>query len=238
METNTPDQKHDQNQWGWKRRGGMHFHKPDCKCRPCSGSRKRKAQAELGAAGAGGENLAPKAPKRKVKALVKAERHSEPVEIIHADGVFDKHQRSHRDRVSQWLLMRQKGMKNGEIAAQMGIQLQTLHTYLSKATKEGWLIFDDPAERLEHEIAPLVVENVKEFLGPTVEDRHRVKMTIETAKGLGLFQSHQAVKVEGGDSKTALVLNIEFTGDPTKVTKGGNIVGTPKVIDVTPEKVE
>lgn len=120
--------------------------------------------------------------------------------------------------------MRSQGMRNKDIAARLGIQPQTLNTLISKATKAGWLKFDNPEERLEHELTPLIVDNIKHYL---VEGDK--KMTIEAAKGVGLFKSHQAVKVEGNDQQMVLAIKIETPNgfDPATVV-AGTIVGKPK----------
>lgn len=138
-----------------------------------------------------------------------------------------------RDRVVQYIFGRQQGMTQAEIAQKMGIRHTTLSSILAKATKAGLLEFDLPADRLEHELPSRIVDNIKEFLGPTAEDNHRLKMTIEAAKGMGLFKSHQAVKIDGPAAGTILALNIQFQDSSDGVQRqAGNIVGTPKTIDV------
>lgn len=147
-------------------------------------------------------------------------------EVIHADIIVAKG-RSHRDRIAEWALMRSQGMKNVDIAVKLGIAPSTLNTLISKAAREGWLKFDHPAERLEFELAPLIVDNIKEHL--VNGDK---KMTIEAAKGIGLFKAHQAVKVENESPQMVLALKIETPAgyDPTtQVT--GVIVGRPKAVE-------
>lgn len=133
--------------------------------------------------------------------------------------------RDARSRIAEWALLRSQGMKTKDIAIRMGIQPQSLHTLISKASRQGWLQFSDPAERLEHELAPLIVDNIKSHL--LEGDK---KMTIEAAKGIGLFKSHQAVKVENESPQMVLALKIETPVgfDPTTVVTG-TIIGVPKV---------
>ena len=138
-----------------------------------------------------------------------------------------------RERMVQYVLLRGKGLTHAEIAERLGIRLATLQTNIRKAVKEGILCFDDASERLEYELTSGIVDNIKEFLGPTADDRHRLKMTIEAAKGIGLFKSHQALKVDSNQGATVLALNIQFQDSNDGIVRqAGNIVGAPRTIDV------
>ena len=141
-----------------------------------------------------------------------------------------------RDRMAIYALCRAKGMRGPEIAAQMGIQVTTLHSLVSKATRLGIIKFEHPADRLEYELTPQIVDNIKEFLGPTADDAHRLKMTVEAAKGTGLFKSHQAVKIESDTPPMVLALKFELGTSPAS-TQGGTIIGTPRLplIDIVAE---
>jgi hypothetical protein len=130
--------------------------------------------------------------------------------------------RTPRDHVARWIEMRSQGMRNIEIAPILGITPHTLNCIIVKATKEGWLKFESPADRLEQELSHLVVDNVEHHL----KKRDR-RMTIEAAKGLGLFKSHHAVKVENDAPKAVLALKIEPLDGPADVIEG-NIIGKPK----------
>jgi len=65
-----------------------------------------------------------------------------------------------------------------EAAKRMGIAKSTLVTLIQRANKAGWLKFDDPLARMEHEIVPKVVDGLKKLLDEG--DRQTI---IETAKG-------------------------------------------------------
>lgn len=119
-------------------------------------------------------------------------------------------------------MQRSQGLKNTEIAARMGIQSDTLNTLISKAVKQGWLQFESPADRLEFELAPMVVDNVRGFL--EAKDK---QVTLEAAKGLGLFKTHQALKVEGDQAPAIIAIKIDMI-EPQTMRPGGTIVGTPK----------
>jgi transposase len=191
-------------------------HRADCGCRPCKAARRRAEEA-----------IAHGDRERAEVALVKVqEPDDDAIEEppIQAD-IVTVSRRDARSRIAEWALLRSQGMKTKDIAAQMGIQPQSLHTLISKAARQGWLQFSNPAERLEHELAPLIVDNIKSHL--LEGDK---KMTIEAAKGIGLFKSHQAVKVENESPQMVLALKIETPVgfDPTSVVTG-TIIGVPKV---------
>lgn len=132
-----------------------------------------------------------------------------------------------KERVAQYVMLRAQGLRHPEIAQKMGIQISTLHSILHDASKNGLIVWENPSEKLEYALAPKIVDNIEEFLGPAADDAKRLKMTIEAAKGIGLFKSHQAVKVEGDAPKTVLALNIEFGGEV--VGRRGNVVGAPTI---------
>jgi predicted transcriptional regulator len=129
--------------------------------------------------------------------------------------------------VAQYVHYRARGIESKkEIAERMGLSYKTLQLYVSQACKAGWLTFTDPMERIENEIIPRTLDNITHFL-----DAKSEKMTIEAAKGTGLFKSYQSVKVDGDMPQTVLALRIE-TADPSKTTVlSGKIVGTPKQLE-------
>ena len=136
--------------------------------------------------------------------------------------------RAARDRIAEWVVLRAQGMRNVEIAAKMGIQASSLSTLINRAVKQGWLQFESPADRLEHELAPMVVDNVRDFL--IAKDK---QVTLEAAKGLGLFKTHSALKVEGDQASTVFAIKIDMI-EPTVARAGGVIVGTPKLPGTLP----
>ena len=148
----------------------------------------------------------------------------EPIDASDPNAIIVVKDASPRSKVAEWVLMRAEGTSNAVIAKKLCISLPLLETYIYKGCKEGWLKLHSPTDRMEHVIVPKIVDNVEHFID--AKDR---TMTIEAAKGMGIFKSHQAIKVEGQSSPTMLALKIEMTGEPTK--GGGNILGTPKTID-------
>ena len=65
--------------------------------------------------------------------------------------------------------------------------------------------FDDPADRVQYGLAHKVVDNIEYHLNK----KDRV-ITIETAKGIGLFRAHQTIKSESEAPNMLLALKIEM----------------------------
>lgn len=129
-----------------------------------------------------------------------------------------------RANVLRYAQLKADGHKKSEIASRMGISVESLDNQVRRAVKEGWLVIEDPHERFQTEIVPEVVENIKFFI-----KKKDLKMTIEAAKGAGIFKSHAALKVEGEAPQTILALKIEMppsmAANPPKIT---GIVGKPR----------
>ena len=185
--------------------------------------RARTEKAKLGGTGSGGTAMV---PQQRELATV-GEESIEQDGIIYAEPILIRPNNSARARISEFVILKTQGFSNIDIAGRMGIKPSTLNTLISRATREGWLKLDDPEERLELELKPIVVDNVKEYLTSKDNDAARLKMTIEAAKGVGLFKSHQAVKVEGQAQQMVLALRFE-TPDVPQIIEG-HVLGTPKI---------
>lgn len=138
--------------------------------------------------------------------------------------------KSARARIAQLLALRAMypDITNTEIAARMGIKATSLNTLIWRSTKEGLIQFDDPMDKLEYEIIPKVVDNLKAYLD-SADDGARLKTTLETAKGT-IFRQYQEVKGVNQNPQTVLALKIEMPdGDSIKLA-AGQIVGKPKVL--------
>ena len=194
-----------------KRSGGPAFHKPGCGCNPCS-ARRRKEEAES----RGIRQDTTELPAKQDQVL------NGDLPPILVKG------RSHRDRIADWAIMRaaEPTLSNKDIAAQLGVTEGSLNVMISRAVKEGWLIFEDPMKRLEHEIIPTVTDNLKYWL-----KKKDKTVTIETAKGT-LFPAYKEAKGIQEAPNTILAIKIEPAqqNDPTVEIKSfkGTIVGTPK----------
>jgi hypothetical protein len=108
-----------------------------------------------------------------------------------------------------------------------GFSPRTLYGIIYRATKEGWLRFEDPVQRIENEIIPKVVDNLSRML-----DEGNERVTIETAKGT-IFRKYQEEQGISDAAQTILALKIEQPdGTETKILTG-RIVGRPKAIPTT-----
>lgn len=201
--------------------GGPAFHKnPDCKCNACS-SRRRKEEAVAQSDRTGRD------------ALVSNPQAIQKRGIVDADMPLMTQGRSVKDRVAQWVLIRQQepGIKNAEVARRLGIGVHHLNTLISRAHKEGWLRFDDPISRLEHEIIPKVMDNLSLFL-----DQKDKQVTIEAAKGT-IFKSYQESKGITETPQTVVAIRIEAADpDSTRVITGTIVGQGREIIDTEVEK--
>jgi predicted transcriptional regulator len=191
--------------------GGPSFHKEGCTCRPCS-TRHRKAEALL----RGDGSQATITPQK----VIEADLGEPSAPLMRAQD------RTIRGRIADFITMRALDPKltNKEIAEKLGISPTTLNNYISTAVKQGWLRFDDPISRIEHEIIPKTLDNLSHML-----DEGSEKVTIEVAKGT-IFHHYKESKTEGKGPSNILVLNIETVAPPNIEVRSikGTIVGAPK----------
>src|ERR1700677_2020327 len=145
--------------------GGYLSHKPGCTCRFCE-ARRRSTETLVKSTGLLPEEVESLSPAKRRK-LIKGIT----APVLSVPNATPQYY------VQQWML--QKTLDPGitvKIAAQrMGIVDRTLHRHIKKGLKEGWLQFDDPMEKLEHEIIPKVVTNISELL-----DKKDKYVTMET----------------------------------------------------------
>ena len=192
---------------------GLRNHKPGCQCFGCTGKgrpRPRKTEALAGGTGAGGGPL-------DASPRPAAELALPPLKTF---------KRTARARVGDWIKARalEPGITDIEVARRMGISPTSLKSHISKATKEGWLQFDDPLADLEYTIIPKVTENLKLFL-----DARDKQVTIETAKGT-IFKQFQDSKGISDAPQTVLALKIEQPEGAAQIVTG-KIVGRGKSFD-------
>lgn len=203
--------------------GGPDFHREGCKCNACVA---RRRKAETLADGAGPAGLVPaqsNSPKAKDTILTDLP--------LPNHGVM-------RHRIKLWLQWKaiEPDLTHKDAAKRMGIAPQTLTNTIHKATKEGWLKFEDPLNEMRYEIMPMVTHNLKYYLQQGDKD-----VTIKTAQGT-LFK--QFLDSEGIKEAPTNVLAIKIErseNDAGVAVARGKIVGTPRsleIIDVTPETTE
>ena len=200
--------------------GGTLTHKnPDCKCYGCT-ARRRKTQALALAVREGGSAL--ESPD--VKKVIHAD--DETLVTLGTGLPADFNARA-RDVVGRYVALRamDPSINKTESAKKLGISERSLYRYLTLATKNGWLRFDDPIDRLEHEIIPKTLDNLQRFL-----DEGDRTVTIEAAKGT-IFAAYKASKEVGSSQQPILALKIELApGADANVSVGGNVFGKPKEI--------
>jgi len=197
-------------------RGAGSHKDPNCGCISCA-ARRRKEEALARSAGEGGTALAPV---------------SKENEIIYADREVGQGGVP-RQTIVKWLNLKaiEPNITQVEAAQRLGIAYSTLRNYIYRANAEGWLRFEDPLARLEHEIVPSAVQNLSIML----KDQDRVA-TLETLKGT-LFRTYQDIHGSKDAPQTILALKIEMSGGESPKFIEGHIVGTPKIVveeDETP----
>lgn len=157
---------------------------------------------------------------------------------VEMDGLKRDTHKTTKKRVADWLAMRflEPDLTTAECAKRMGINPSTLYTHINRATKAGWLRFNDPLSRIEHEIIPKTLDNIKMFL-----DEGDKQVTIETAKAT-VFRQFQESKVAAPTNLNVLSLKIELAPGvtlPSIEMTSNHVVGKPihviDVIDVEPE---
>ena len=192
---------------------GRGSHKPDCKCPPC--------QARSGAKAA---HTGPTGELEVIKTLDRT--------VVNADlpPIYGQSFKA-RARIAEWVAIRAANphLTTKEIAEQMGMTYVALQSVIRRATKEGWLQFDDPMSQLEYEVVPKVLDNLNKLL-----EAGDKTATLETAKGT-VFKRYQAEHGAGEGQQNLLALKIEMVPaaiDSTKMDVAvGQIVGVAKHVD-------
>ena len=121
-----------------------------------------------------------------------------------------------RKKVARILVLKLAGRKTSEIAKRLDTTPDTIRHYLYIAGKNGWLTADgmelaDPAEQLVYEASHKIVRNINQALDGTAPLKpQQYDMTVEAAKGIGMFKSHSASKVEGQVSMPSLEIKFEM----------------------------
>lgn len=130
-----------------------------------------------------------------------------------------------------YIALKARGMKLQGISDTLQIPKDTIKTYVARAHKAGWLEPRDldVDDQQEITLPELVTRNVVELLQGRDKDT-----TLEAAKGIGVFKSHQAVKMEG-QVGVGLALRVEVSLPPGLAERSpiqirsGSLGGTPAV---------
>ena len=140
-----------------------------------------------------------------------------------------------RKRVAKILMLKLQGYKGPAIGKKLGISEESVRHYMWLAGKNGWLnatgtALTDPTEELAFNTSHKAVRNINLALDGVALPPGMQEMTIETAKGLGLFKSHAQVKNEGPAQPNMLIVQFEMPKglhpDPPKeaLPMGGNAI--------------
>ncbi len=207
------------------RSGTLQYHKPNCVCPPCQ----RAAQTDPGGA------RTPRTAKAKTKARAKAIKNPTAVVVPPGQPPIFIEEKSLAARAAQIAAFKAMGLGLQEIADKLDLAYSTVRNILAKANKQGLIHYDDPYERFENMLVPKIVDNVEYWL-----DQKDKKMTIEAAKGAGLFKAHQAIKMEGQAPQTVLALKIEMPEASGLESKAivGHVIGKPRRIAPKKDDVE
>lgn len=124
-----------------------------------------------------------------------------------------------RRRVARILFYKLQGKGTDWIAKKLNTTPGTIRHYLYLAGKNGWLRADtdglelmEPGEALAFNTAHKVVKNIDAALDGHDLSEQQQQMTIEVAKGIGLFKSHQVVK--GEQQQTMVVVGLKLEQPP------------------------
>lgn len=158
------------------------------------------------------------------------------------------HDSKMRKKVARILVLKMAGHKTSAIAKRLATTPETIRHYLYIAGKNGWLSPDglelvDPAETLVYESAHKVVRNINSALDGKALGGQQFEMTVETAKGIGLFKQHSASKVEGAITMPALEVKFVLPqgGAPFVAPEGAAYGGNPAYAEgqvVGPKELE
>lgn len=113
--------------------------------------------------------------------------------------------RSLEARILQVIALKAQGLKYKQIGEKLGISESRVGQIVWEANKKGLIDYANPHEYFENRLTPKIVQNIEHWL-----DQKDKKMTIEAAKGAGIFKAHQALKVEGQAPQNVIALKIEM----------------------------
>lgn len=118
------------------------------------------------------------------------------------------------------IALRAQGVKAKVIAETLGYSEDVLRQYVSRAHRKGWInigSFAEVDDQLEYILKHKIVENVHSALGERTQDGDLTagarEMTLEAAKGLGMFKTHQVVKGEVA-TNVGVALRVEVAMPP------------------------
>jgi len=115
------------------------------------------------------------------------------------------------------IALRAQGVSADDIAATVGYSKETIRTYLKRAHARGWLNINslpDVEDKIDIVLKDKVVRNVNEFLDERDKD-----VTVEAAKGFGIFKQHQVIK---GDQNLSVGMSLRVQVEMPPTPHGGS----------------
>lgn len=140
-----------------------------------------------------------------------------------------------KDTAIQIYLMRGAGMTDEAIAQNLGLAVKTLHGYLYRAGKNGWLddLLFDPKDRLEHKAMHKVIRNLEEAL----DDDTRAYATgqkVKTQVALKIAENTLFPKLapQGGTSSPTMIgVKVQIVGGAATQVREGTVNAAPAYIE-------
>lgn len=132
-----------------------------------------------------------------------------------------------RETAIKIVAMRAGGFKPSEIAAALNIKESNIRPYVWRASKNGWLQFDNPEDSLEFQLLPKAIRNINDALDdPT---RHMTSgQTVGTQVALKIAEGTLFKKFDQGSGlppQTIVAVKIEMPDGPRPQVRAGNDVG-------------
>lgn len=129
--------------------------------------------------------------------------------------------------------MKIQGHSTDEIAEHLGLKPASVRQYMWIAGKNGWLTTQDPHDIAEYELTHRVVSNLDELLHARsaitgLPDR---EVTLESAKGLGVFRDHNKPQEEINQQANMLTINIITPEGVRGEVRPGTTRGTPAYLE-------
>jgi DNA-binding transcriptional regulator LsrR (DeoR family) len=139
-----------------------------------------------------------------------------------------------REKAIKIVAMRAGGMKPAEIAAALNIKESNIRPYVWRASKNGWITFDDPEESIEFQLLPKAIRNLNDALDDTV--RHQTSgMTVGTQVALKVAEGTIFKKfdqVNAAAPTTIVAVRVEMPDGPRpQVREGNEVGGVPAHVD-------
>ncbi|KKM88457.1 hypothetical protein LCGC14_1258570 [marine sediment metagenome] len=134
------------------------------------------------------------------------------------------HTPAFRKRIAAILTLMAAGMAQSRIARKFQVHEDRIAWYLNEARQLGYLFPDRTAPEVLNEIlTPMALETMLFHLG-----RKDKSTAIKHLEGLGLYQSHQAIKTSGPAAATAFKVAFSTPEGGQVTLQAGQVLGIPK----------